>query len=93
MLIYAPGIIPNVDGACPSIRLKTMRNGVQEYEYMRLLSEIDGKDERAETIVNRIIKQPFGENSIGNLDVWTYDAERWDQQRIQLGKLIEESLK
>jgi len=93
MLIYAPGVVPNVDGACPSIRLKTMRNGVQEYEYMRLLSEIDGKDERVKTIVNRIIKQPFGENSIGNLDVWTYDAGQWDQQRIQLGKLIEESLK
>jgi len=26
LLIYSPGIIPNVDGPCPSIRLKTMRN-------------------------------------------------------------------
>ena len=93
MLIYSPGIVPNVWGACPSIRLKTMRDGVQEYEYMRLLSEIDGNDERVMEIVNNIIKQPFGENSIGNLDVWTYDAEQWDRQRIQLGKLIEESLK
>jgi hypothetical protein len=92
MLIYSPGVVPNVRGACPSIRLKTMRDGVQEYEYMRLLSEIDGDDERVMEIVNNIIKQPFGENSIGNLDVWNYDAEQWDRQRIQLGKLIEESL-
>ncbi len=93
MLIYSPGIVPNVGGACPSIRLKTMRDGVQEYEYMRLLSEIDGNDERVEEIVNQIIKQPFGEKSIGNLDVWTYDAAQWDRQRIQLGKLIVESTK
>ncbi len=93
MLIYSPGIVPNVSGACPSIRLKTMRDGVQEYEYMRLLSEIDGNDERVEEIVNSIIKQPFGESSIGNLDVWIFDAEQWDMRRIQLGKLIEESNK
>jgi hypothetical protein len=93
MLIYSPGIVPNVGGACPSIRLKTMRDGVQEYEYMRLLSEIDGNDDRANEIVNSIIKRPFGENSIGNLDVWVFDAAQWDRQRIQMGKLIEESTK
>jgi hypothetical protein len=93
MLIYAPGIVPNVWGACPSIRLKMMRDGVQEYEYMRLLSEIDGNDGRVMDIVNSIIKRPFGEKSIGNLDVWIYDAEQWDRQRLQLGKLIEESYK
>ncbi len=93
MLIYAPGIVPNVRGACPSIRLKTMRDGVQEYEYMRLLSELDGNDKRVNEIVNEIIKRPFGKKSIGNLDVWVYDAELWDHQRIQLGKGIEESIK
>ncbi len=93
MLIYSPGIVPNVWGACPSIRLKTMRNGVQEYEYMRLLSELDGHEDRVTEMVNSIIKRPFGQQSIGNLDVWIYDAEQWDQQRLQLGKLIEESVK
>jgi hypothetical protein len=70
-----------------------MRDGVQEYEYMRLLSGLDGHDERVKKIVNKIIKRPFGKKSIGNLDVWSYDAEQWDRQRIQLGKLIEESIK
>jgi hypothetical protein len=93
MLIYAPGIVPKVWGACPSIRLKTMRDGVQEYEYMRLLSEIDGNEERVMEIVNSIIKRPFGENSIGNLDVWIYDAAKWDRQRLQMGEMIEESIK
>ncbi|MBA2563642.1 MAG: DUF4091 domain-containing protein, partial [Chitinophagaceae bacterium] len=65
LLIYSPGIVPNVEGPCPSIRLKTMRNGVQEYEYMRLLSAIDKNNDRVNNIVNTIINQPFGDKSIG----------------------------
>jgi hypothetical protein len=88
LLIYSPGIIPNVDGPCPSIRLKTMRNGVQEYEYMRMLSGLDKNDDQVNNIVNSIIKEPFGDKSIGNLDVWSYDPEQWDTARIKLGELI-----
>ena len=73
MLLYSPGIIPNVKGPCPSIRLKMMRNGVQEYEYMRLLSLIDKNDNRVSNIVNKVIKQPFGNNAVGHIDVWSYD--------------------
>ncbi len=92
LLIYAPGVVPNVNGACPSIRLKAMRDGVQEYEYMRLLSEADGNTMRADSIVNQIIKAPFGPKSIGNLDVWSFDAQKWDFQRIMMGNLIEKKL-
>ena len=91
LLIYSPGIVPNVYGACPSIRLKTMRDGVQEYEYMRLLSSVDGNKTRVNAIVNEIIKDPFGEKSIGNLDVWVYDAEQWDQARIKMGEMIHQA--
>ncbi|MBR9997600.1 MAG: DUF4091 domain-containing protein [Cyclobacteriaceae bacterium] len=91
LLIYSPGIIPNVNGACPSIRLKMMRDGVQEYEYMRLLSKIDGHKDRVNEIVNGIIKDPFGEKSIGNLDVWSFDAEQWDLARIKMGELIHQA--
>ena len=93
LLIYSPGIIPNVNRVCPSIRLKTMRDGVEEYEYMRMLSKLDGNSERADKIVNDIIKLPFGDNSIGNLDVWSYDAEQWDQNRIKLGTLIDQEIR
>ncbi len=90
LMIYAPGVIPNVNGPCPSIRLKAMRDGVQEYEYMRLLAEADGNNNRVDSIVNSIIKQPFGPNSIGNLDVWSFDSEAWDKCRILMGEMIEE---
>lgn len=87
-LIYKPGIVPNVKEACPSIRLKTMRDGVQEYEYLRLLAENDGNSKRVDKIVNELINLPFGDNAIGELDVWSYDAQKWDESRIKIGKLI-----
>jgi hypothetical protein len=65
-----------------------MRDGVQEFEYMRLLSKNDGNNQRVDEIVNSIIKEPFGEKSIGNLDVWSFRAEQWDQARILLGQEI-----
>ena len=88
LLIYAPGIVPNVDEACPSIRLKSMRNGVQEYEYMRLLAALEGNDDQADQAVNSIIKQPYGQNAIGKLDVWSFDAEEWNKKRIEMGEMI-----
>jgi len=91
LLVYSPGVIPNVDGPCPSIRLKTMRNGVQEYEYLKLASEIDKNSFTVDSVVNSIIKHPFGPKSINNLDVWRYDARQWDATRIKLGKLIDKN--
>lgn len=93
LLVYAPGVIPNVTGACPSIRLKAMRDGIQEYEYMRLLSETDGNRIRTDSLVNGIIKQPFGPKSIGNLDVWSFVPAEWDATRIRMGELIDRAAK
>jgi hypothetical protein len=92
LLVYSPGVVPNVDGPCPSIRLKTLRDGVQEYEYMRLLSETDKNNTRVDSVVNSIIRLPFGPKSIGNLDVWSFDAGKWDEARIAMGKMINEAL-
>lgn len=93
MLLYSPGIVPNVKGTCPSIRLKTMRNGVQEYEYLRLLKSIDKNDDRINNIVNAIVDKPFGDGSVGNLNVWSYDPKKWDDARIQLGEYINNASK
>ncbi|WP_460639821.1 glycoside hydrolase domain-containing protein [Larkinella harenae] len=93
LLIYSPGIIPNVKVAAPSIRLKTLRNGVQEYEYMRLLASQDKNKGRADALVNDVIARPFGDQSVGKLDVWSYDPELWDRKRLELGELINPSSK
>lgn len=93
LYVYQGGIIPNVKGPCPSIRLKNLRNGVQEYEMMRLLKKVDGNEERVNAIVNNVIKEPFGDKSIGNLDVWSFDAKVWDENRIKMGDMIHEASK
>jgi hypothetical protein len=92
LLVYSPGIVPNVNGPCPSIRLKSMRDGVQEYEYMRLLAGSDNNRERTDSIVNTIVNQPFGPGSIGNLQIWSFDVREWDQARIKLGELLEQTV-
>ena len=69
-----------------------MRDGVQEYEYMRLLAEADKNRSRVDSVVNSIIKQPFGPKSIGNLDVWSFDATKWDEARIAMGRMINEAI-
>ena len=81
-------MVPNVSEPCPSIRLKTMRDGVQDYEYLRLLTKLDGNSKRADELVNKLIKEPFGDKSIGNLDVWSYDQEQWHKVRLELGELV-----
>jgi len=88
LLVYSPGIVPNVEGPCPSIRLKTMRDGVQEYEYLRLLAEKDKNRSRADSVVSSIIKLPFGPKAIGNLDVWSFETDKWDEARIEMGRMI-----
>lgn len=91
LLIYSGGIVPNVSGICPSIRLKTMRDGVQEYAYMKLLSALDGNTSRADSVVNTIIGHPFGAAAVGNINVWNYNARKWDKSRIALGNMIEKA--
>jgi hypothetical protein len=49
----------------------------------------DGNTLRADPVVNIIIKEPYGPKSIGNLDVWNFDAGKWDAQRIAMGRMIE----
>ncbi len=92
MLLYSPGIVPNVKGPCPSIRLKAMRDGIQEYEYLRLAKEGGISETTIDEIVNSLVNQPFGEASMSKLDVWNYDPQKWDETRIRLGELISKKL-
>ena len=55
---------------------------------MRLLKKLDGNEERVNAIVNDIIKQPFGDKAIGNLDAWSFDSRFWDESRVKMGDTI-----
>lgn len=87
--VYAPGVISQVNVPCASIRMKNVRDGAQEYEMFRLLSERDGHRRRADAIVNRIIARPEGRASFGKWDVWQHDPAKWDAAREELGEMLE----
>jgi len=89
MSIYAPGVVPGVNVVCPSIRLKNNRDGVEEFEYLRLLTQLNGDSRRADQIVRRLVFSPYGKASIGNLNAWNHNPAEWDASRIELGELIE----
>jgi hypothetical protein len=86
--LYAPNVVSRVDVPCASIRMKNVRDGVQECLMLRLLSEIDGNRQRADAIVNRIVERPLGKASFGRWDVWQHDPAKWDAARNELGELL-----
>lgn len=60
---------------------------------MRLLRKLDKDDERVKALIDEVIYEPFGERSIGKLDVWSFDVEKWDKVREKMGDLINEYYK
>ncbi len=82
----------------PSIRLKMMRRGLQDYEYFWLLTQ-KRKDggKMADNIVNRIVKRGLRESADywpemeDNSDNWSHRPEEWYDARIKLASLIEDS--
>jgi hypothetical protein len=39
-------------------------------------------------IVRRLVFQPYGKASIGNLEAWNHNPAAWDAARIEMGDLI-----
>ena len=85
--------MPGIDEPCPTIRLKNMRDGVEDYEMLKILAELDGNNTRADSLANILIERPFGEQSVGRFDVWNHNPNRWDQVRVGLGNMIEQAAK
>ncbi len=92
-----PGEQINLAGEpLPSIRLKMIRRGLQDYEYFWLLTERN-KDggKAADKIVDRIVKRALREAAAFWPDMkddpnnWSHRPEEWYNARIELANLIE----
>ena len=70
-----------------------MRDGVEEYEYFRLLATLQGDRDKVDALVDSIVNQPFGSQSLGNLDVWNHNPSEWDRVRLEVGAMIAEAVK
>ncbi|MFH1762503.1 MAG: hypothetical protein ABIA63_15495, partial [bacterium] len=87
MLIYR-GNIMGIPVPVPSIRLKALRSGIQEYEYLKILSAYSSKEKIDKSIVNKLVLKPMGKQSLGNINVFDMNPLNWDNMRIEIGKKI-----
>jgi len=85
-LIYR-GEVMGYNEPIPSIRLKSTRRGLQDYEYFWLLAQTPGGKEAADRLCNQVIyKEPFGEASIRDTEIWKNDPDEWERVRIATGE-------
>jgi hypothetical protein len=79
MLVY-PGETVGVDGVVPSMRLKWMRDGVEDYEYIEILKNL-GEEDWALAISHSVGK---------DWENWTRNPQQLETARIKLGNKIEQ---
>jgi hypothetical protein len=77
IFLYPPGPIASSEPA-PGIRLKAIRDGVQDYEYAQMLHNL-GQD----AFVNSIL-QPLATSWTN----WTHDPNALESARLQLGQML-----
>jgi len=76
-LVY-PGRACGYDGIAPSLRLKALRDGIEDYEYLALL-ERAGRAEEAEAVVRPLA---------GSWFAWEKAPEAYEKARRRLAELI-----
>ena len=92
VLVY-PGLKVGIKEALPSMRLKQMRRGMQDYEYFHLLKE-SGKGELADAVARRIIKAALQDSTNGFGDKvfgpgkWERDPAAWAAARREMAEAI-----
>ncbi|BAZ45461.1 hypothetical protein NIES4102_24840 [Chondrocystis sp. NIES-4102] len=79
VMIY-PGEEVGIKGVVPSLRLKRIRDGVEDYEYMALLKSLG--DEKWALEMSRTVACDWHN--------WTQDAQKLEAVRVKLGDRIEE---
>ena len=93
VLIY-PGHKIGYDGVIPSIRLKQIRRGMQDYEYLQLLAETSGDRKAADAIARRLVPRALHEAARGfggayrQPGSWNRDPRQWARARRELAARI-----
>jgi hypothetical protein len=93
-ILFYPGRDPffmeqdrGINGPISSIRMKNLRRGIQDYEYMWLAAERAGKAV-VDTIVQAAIPQGLHEADRGSQATWSSCGSDWDGYRSKLAELI-----
>lgn len=79
MLVY-PGEEVGIEGIVPSLRLKRIRDGIEDYEYIAILKRLG--DEKWALKMSRSIARDWHK--------WTKNPQELEQVRVKLGNRIQE---
>ena len=77
-MLFYPGTEAGIDGPIASVRLKNLRDGMEDYEYFVLLKNRGGAD-----IVEEIVK-----NAVPTWGSWDQDTHRLLERRRKLAREI-----
>ncbi|MFK7691843.1 DUF4091 domain-containing protein [Paenibacillus sp. HJGM_3] len=95
-ILFYPGRDPfyreqdrGINGPISSIRMKNLRRGIQDYEYMWMASE-KGRREQVDAIVRQAVPRVLHEASRDHPVSWSPSGNDWDACRMQLARLITE---
>lgn len=75
--LFYPGKPAGLDEPLASFTMKSLRRGLQDYEYLWLLRS---KGVNTEAVVNRVVPRP---------NEWARDPDAWDAARLELGKQLD----
>jgi len=80
--IVYPGRACGYEGIAPSLRLKALRDAVEDYEYFSIL-ERAGRAEEAEAVV-----RPLAESWFASWFAWETDPAAYEKARTRLAEMI-----
>ena len=76
--MFYPGIEVGLDGPVASMRLKQIREGLEDFEYLKLLSE-RGDSSKTQELVRQVAR---------SWTDWEKDSKKLYDIRIQIGNLL-----
>jgi hypothetical protein len=93
-ILFYPGREPffreqdrGIEAPFSSIRMKNLRRGIQDYEYIWLAAQI-GKRAEAEAIVREALPKAMFETDMNEPPLWSPSGNDWDEYRRKLALLI-----
>lgn len=77
-MLFYPGTDAGINGPIASVRLKNLRDGMEDYEYFVLLEKCGG-----EAIIEEIVK-----NAVPTWGSWDQDTDRLLERRRKIASEI-----